>query len=123
MRPYVEATWGRWNPKEQFENHRKSFDPATHQVVLSGISVVGILAVAEHSSHVQIEKLYLLPEFRNRGFGASLLQSVVESARTVGKPVRLRVLRVNTSAQRFYAKYGFRVTSETPERCFMERVV
>jgi ribosomal protein S18 acetylase RimI-like enzyme len=33
--------------------------------------------------------------------------------------VRLRVLKVNTAAQRFYVEHGFRVESETPERVFM----
>jgi ribosomal protein S18 acetylase RimI-like enzyme len=123
MRSYVEATWGTWVAEEQAENHRKSFKPQTHQIVVTGSTVAGIIAVEEHPSHVQLEKLYLLPEFRRQGIGSNLLRSVVEQALKVQKPVRLRVLRVNTSAQRFYVKHGFQVTDETPERCFMERVV
>jgi GNAT superfamily N-acetyltransferase len=123
MRCYVEATWGPWDAELQAENHRLSFKPESHQLVIVEHQLAGLVAVEEHSSHHQLEKLYLLSPFRNQGFGAVLLQTVVDQANAVAKPVRLRVLKVNVSAQRFYAKHGFKITDETAERCFMERLV
>lgn len=119
MKEYVEATWGEWNAGAQREAHAKSFDVETYQVVCVAGQEAGILAVEDHPAHVQLEILYLLAGFRNSGVGAALLQDVLARARGAGKPVRLRVLRVNTSAQRFYARHGFVTTSATRERCFM----
>ena len=120
MRQYVEKTWGRWEPARQKINHDPSFKIDSHQVVLVQGEQVGILATEVHASHIQLEKLYLLPEVRNQGIGGSVLRSLLTQARNLGKPVRLRVLKINSSAQRFYTRHGFSVSSITEERCFME---
>lgn len=120
MRGYVEQTWGKWDPAQQFENHASSFKIETHSIVLVSEVPAGIVAIEEHADHVQLEKLYLLPSFRNRGIGAEILDRTLQRACDANKPVRLRVLTVNTSATRFYARHGFRVVQETPERLFME---
>lgn len=120
MRGYVEQTWGAWQHDVQFDNHAKSFNPATHQVISVGGAAAGLIAVATTASHVQLEKLYLLPAFRNHGIGSQVLQSVLARAAAQRKPVRLRVLAVNTAAQRFYARHGFVVTDTTAERVFMQ---
>jgi ribosomal protein S18 acetylase RimI-like enzyme len=121
MRDYVETTWGVWNSEQQREHHRLSFRPATHQVICLGDEPVGILAIENHATYVQLDKLYLLRDARNQGLGSRLISDVIKQAGAVRKPIRLRVLRVNTSAQRFYARHGFAVTSLSNERCFMER--
>jgi ribosomal protein S18 acetylase RimI-like enzyme len=120
MRGYVEQTWGTWEPMAQRENHEKSFKPETHQLILLAGVPAGVLATETHEDHVQLEKLYLLPRFRNAGVGSQVLESLLRSAASTGKAVRLRVLAANTSAQRLYARHGFRVTSTTPERVFMQ---
>lgn len=43
----------------------------------------------------------------------------MQEARQAGKPVRLRLLAVNP-ARRLYEREGFRVSSTTPERIYME---
>jgi ribosomal protein S18 acetylase RimI-like enzyme len=119
MRGYVERTWGSWEPQVQRERHQESFVPSTHRVVLANGRQVGIVAVDILPSHLQLEKLYLLPEVRNQGVGAQVLGQVLAQARDKAMPVQLRVLRVNTLAQRFYVRHGFVVTEATPERLFM----
>ena len=120
MREYVEATWGPWIVEQQRELHANSFDLQTHSVVVLDGVPSGILAVQEVHDHVQLEKLYLLPAARNRGLGSVLLNRVIERSRALKKPVHLRVLAVNTSAQRFYGRHGFVVVQTTKERVFME---
>lgn len=120
MRGYVEQTWGRWVADEQQERHRNSYHPEHHQIVLADGAPAGVLAVEEHGTHLQLAKLYLLARWRNQGVGTRLLQGVLARARAAGKPLRLRVLAVNVSAQRFYARHGFTTTGRTPERRFMQ---
>jgi len=119
MRSYVEQTWGEWKADWQREHHEASFKAVPHEVVLVGAARAGILMVSEAPTYLQLEKLYLLPEFQNQGFGAALLEQVLRRGRAISKPVCLRVLAVNTSAQRFYARHGFRIIERTAERYVM----
>jgi ribosomal protein S18 acetylase RimI-like enzyme len=112
MRGYVEETWGVWS--EATARVRTSAD------AVSGSESIGLLCVDHLATHLQLEQLYLLPTCQRRGIGAQVLQLVLSESHALGLPVRLRVLRVNP-AKRFYERHGFRVTSETPERLFMER--
>ena len=119
MRAYVEATWGVWDAAEHRSRIRDSFDPATHRLVYVDGQLAGLLAVTEHPEHVQLVKVFLLPQFQGRGLGTRLVRQVMAQAAARGRPVRLRVLRVNP-AQRLYLRLGFVITDESPERLYME---
>jgi len=121
MRPYVEATWGEWNEEDQLLKHRANFEPSTTRLVLVGEKEVGLLSTEHEPQFLWLVKLYLLAAFRNQGLGSALLGIVVSEAEEVQKPVRLRVLRANMSAKRFYLRHGFAVVGEEPERYFMVR--
>ena len=121
MRAYVEQTFGPWVPEFQREIIDGSFDPTTHHIIVVGGKAAGVLASQTFDTHIQLEKLYLSPDFQGRGIGTRLVQGLVASATELSKPIRLRVLTANTAAQRFYARLGFVVAHATPERVFMER--
>jgi GNAT superfamily N-acetyltransferase len=121
MRDYVIQTWGLWDEEEQRHKHQQNYTPTTHRIVLCGAKAAGLLAVEIEHSHLWLVKLYLRKPVRGRGLGTSLLRLVIEEADQLGKPVRLRVLKVNEGAQRLYRRHGFAVVGETPERLFMVR--
>jgi RimJ/RimL family protein N-acetyltransferase len=121
MREYVVQTWGAWNEDEQLEKHQTNFIPSTHRIIVVGGSAAGLVAVEDLPTHIWLVKLYLLSTFRAQGIGSEVLRRVVVHAESVHKSVRLRVLRVNTRAQALYARNGFRLIDQTPERIFMER--
>ena len=119
MRGYVEETWGNWDEDEQLQKHRTNFTPETYKIILVKDEVAGLVAVEEFPSHIWLVKLYLLAKYRDQGIGSQVLQGVQKSATAQGKPVTLRVLRVNKRAQALYAKHGFKVTEESAERLHM----
>ena len=119
MRDYVEETWGMWDADEQLEKHRTNFTPETYRIILVKDEVAGLVAVEEFPSYIWLVKLYLLAKYRGQGIGSQVLQGVQQSATAQGKPVTLRVLRVNKRAQALYAKHGFKVTEESAERLHM----
>jgi ribosomal protein S18 acetylase RimI-like enzyme len=123
MRGYVEQTWGRWDEDEQLQKHRDNYTPETHRLIEVGNAVAGFFVTEVLPTHVWLVKLYLLRAFRGQGIGVALLTRILQDAGELGKPVRLRVLRVNTRAQALYARHGFKVFDETPERVFMECAV
>ncbi len=103
------------------QKHAENFTPASHRIVVSDEGEIGLLAVEEEDDHVWLVKIYLRSHVRNRGIGGRLVTQVIQEAQANGKPVRLRVLRVNQKAKSLYVSLGFKVISETPERFFMER--
>ena len=119
MRGYVEETWGNWDEEEQLQKHRANFTPETYRMILVDEEVAGLVAVEEFLSHVWLVKLYLSVRYRGQGIGSQVLQDIQKDAAIRGKPVTLRVLRVNTRAQALYAKHGFKVTEESAERLHM----
>ena len=119
MRGYVEETWGTWDEEEQLQKHRANFTPETYKIILAEDEEAGLIALEEFPSHVWLVKLYLLSTYRGLGIGSHVLRNVQRDAAASGKPVTLRVLRVNTRAQTLYAKHGFKVTEESAERMHM----
>ena len=120
MRTYVEATWGTWEPEVQRQNHAESFHPSSHWVVFAEGEPVGVVSAELAASHVHLAKLYLGSNAQGRGIGALILSTLLRSAALRSQPLRLRVLAVNRRAQAFYERHGFRETSRTPQRVFME---
>jgi GNAT superfamily N-acetyltransferase len=84
MRGHVEQTFGPWVESVQRKVIGDSFSPATHQIIVVGGETAGVLAVASHDTHVQLEKLFILPAFQSRGIGARLLLDVAETATAQG---------------------------------------
>ena len=117
MREYVELTWGRWIPEP-----RDNFRPETHQVIQCDGDDIGCIALIDDPIALMLEKFYILPSHQNRGIGTVLLGRLVERAHTSGKPIQLRVLRVNP-ARLLYERNGFHIDRSTDERHFMSYAV
>jgi len=121
MKSYAVATWGKWLEREAHEETSADATAGRSQIIQLGTTAVGLLRLDRFETHLQLEQLFIVPEHQRQGIGATVLQAVISEGRSKGLPVRLRVPRVNP-AKEFYARHGFSVVSETPERFFMERV-
>jgi GNAT superfamily N-acetyltransferase len=82
---------------------------------------VGVCLIERSPTHIQLEQIYLLPEYQRLGIGSVLIQSLITEASQSHIPIRLRVMTVNP-AKKFYEKFGFIVTEVTPEFFFMEKM-
>ena len=66
-----------------------------------------------NSSHIELERIYLLNEFRGKGYGNQLLNHATEIALKKEKEIIwLGVWEKNESAIRFYERNGFRIFGE-----------
>ena len=120
MREFIIATWGTWNEdRVRRESHEDSRSPHAQVVLIDDISI-GIFVVERFLTHIQIEQIYLLPEYQRMGIATTLIKSLIFEAAHFSIPVRLRVMAVNP-AKSFYERLGFMVTEATPEFCFMEK--
>jgi GNAT superfamily N-acetyltransferase len=112
MRRYAERTYGAWNGLS-------NFDVATDQIIVLGSQDIGLIAIERRSDHWFLSRMYVLPEFQNRGIGSALLRDFISDAGAAGLPIRLTVLEVNP-ARRFYERHGFVLTHIVPPRQHME---
>ena len=62
----------------------------------------------------------LLPRFRGRGIGSSLIGQVVREAESAGKPLRIHVEQFNPAMQ-LYDRLGFRPIGRHGVYILMER--
>jgi GNAT superfamily N-acetyltransferase len=76
---------------------------------------IGMLKVEEKADYIYLGDIQLDPGYQNKGIGTKLIETVIESAAIVGKPIRLRVLNGNP-AVKLYLRLGFREI-QTLDRC------
>ncbi|MGR3467850.1 MAG: GNAT family N-acetyltransferase [Shimia sp.] len=69
IRHAAEALWGNWRPSVTPE----ALDLTGHEMVCRDGQIVGVIQTLHHPDHVQIAKLYLAPEARGQGIGATLI--------------------------------------------------
>lgn len=119
MRKHVLATFGAWNEDEARRNIAESIAAGYTQIIELGDAPVGIHAVERAPDHIQLWRIFILPEYQRRGIGSELIERLLIEARGAALPLRLRVLRVNP-AFKLYERMGFKVVQTTPERYFME---
>jgi GNAT superfamily N-acetyltransferase len=119
MRSYVEQIWGSFGEEYNRKNVAATVAAESYAIIQFSGEDIGAISVERHPTHIQLAQLYILPAYQNQGIGTSILRELVREGREAGKPVRLRILAVNP-VRRLYEREGFRVSSTTPERIYME---
>ena len=97
----------------QNQAYRMQFPGAVQYIAEFRETPVGRLIVERGETEIRLIDISLLEEFRNRGFGTLLLDKLKTEAAAGAKPLRLRVLKTNEAAQRFYDRSGFTVIEDT----------
>lgn len=119
MRNHVLATFGAWNEDEVRRNIAESIAAGYTQIIELADARIGFHVVERAPDHIQLWRIFILPEYQRRGIGSELIERLLTEARGAALPLRLRVLRVNP-AFKLYERMGFKVGQATPERYFME---
>lgn len=108
---YTDYASERFNPKEIMKailNPQYKF-----KLLFSEQRLVGYTKIIFGSESLELEKLYLLKDFKGQGLGKMLLSQVLEDARHRGiKSVTLGVYDQNSEALSFYERLGFRKIGE-----------
>ena len=87
--------------------------------VTAGGKTAAYYRFAPADGRMELDDLYVLPEFRGRGIGTGIVQRCCGST---GKPVFLYVFRGNERAVALYERLGFRIVEEVGEtRLIMQR--
>ena len=100
----------------------RQYEEAEFMVVLADGVPAGRLYLARFPGELRIVDIALLPAFRGRGIGTSLVEDVMALAAAEGRRVSLHVERWNP-ARRLYERLGFVVADEEgPVYVRLERV-
>jgi ribosomal protein S18 acetylase RimI-like enzyme len=95
----------------QSTHYRTHFSPSGYEVILVDALPAGRIFVDRAGDQIRIVDIALLPDYRGRGIGGTLIRNVLAEADRAGKPARLHVERFNP-AIRLYLRLGFRPIDE-----------
>jgi GNAT superfamily N-acetyltransferase len=117
MRPYYVELNLFWDSTK----FREYFDPKLTQIIqVDGVDI-GLIKTEERLDCIYLGDIQIQSEYRNKGIGTSLIESVIRSASIVNRPVRLRVLRGNP-AKNLYLRLGFKEVEKLDDCDILERV-
>jgi putative acetyltransferase len=119
FRQYVEKAWG-WDEAEQRRLHEERFAAQDFRIISVAGTDVGIMATVVAPDCLKLNQLFILPEHQGQGIGSACMLLIMDEARGLGLPVRLRVLKVNPRARAFYERLGFVRTGQTDTHDLME---
>jgi GNAT superfamily N-acetyltransferase len=91
----------------QLAFYAEHYPNARYQIILLDGQRAGRLYTDWWASEIRIMDIALLPEYRGRGIGSTVLHTILEEARAINLPVTIHVERFNP-ALRWYAGLGFR---------------
>lgn len=103
----------------QFSILPRSYPKAEHTIILAGDVPIGRIIIDRKSDELRLVDIALLPDFRNWGIGALLIQQLLDEGRERQLPVRLQVFKYG-DAVRFYERLGFQLIDDEGSYLKME---
>ena len=78
----------------------------TYYFIVENKNIIGYTGISDKKDYLFLSKLYLLKEYRHKGYGRQALDKIKELG---FDKIRLTVNKYNTNAYNAYLKYGFKV--------------
>ncbi|UOB16507.1 GNAT family N-acetyltransferase [Abyssalbus ytuae] len=119
LKPYIENIWG-WNENEQFNLHAKNFHPENIQIIKYLNNCVGYFEILELENEIFIKNILIEKKHQNLGIGTYVINSIIKENKK--KVIKLKVLKINTKAQKLYFKSGFKIINKSKYHIEMELI-
>lgn len=100
-------------------DYERKFPNALQQLIYYKNLAAGRLYTNEVENNIHIIDIALLPEYRNKGIGQSLLKQLIVKAKEQQKTISLQVIKSNP-AKNLYTRLGFIAIKEDEIRDYME---
>jgi ribosomal protein S18 acetylase RimI-like enzyme len=95
----------------QQNHYRAHFPDARHEIIEANDLAVGRLYVDRREQEIRILDITVLPEYRRRGIGSSLLRALMDEAAAAGKSVTIHVENFNPS-RHLFERLGYRLLED-----------
>ena len=105
MRESLERV-GRFDAERARTRLLVSFAPESTHFIMVDDQPAGFYAVRQGDKGMDLEHLYILPDFQNRGIGGQVLKHILAEADRTGASVHVGALKESDS-NRFYCRHGF----------------
>lgn len=92
--------------------YQQHYPKAEYQIILINGESAGRLYVDRRPDDIHIIDITILPPFRNSGYGAFILNTLMNEANSVHKTVSIYVEKSNRATQ-LYERLGFTVTDDS----------
>jgi 2-phosphosulfolactate phosphatase len=118
MRDHIVAAMGQWD--EAVQHRHFGPDLARMAVVSIDGRDIGMVEARVEADRLYLANLQVTPSLQSRGIGGAIVELLASTAHARGRPLVLRVLKVNDRALRFYERLGLHVTGVLPRHWTME---
>lgn len=98
----------------QSVSYRAQFPDARFDIIELDGAPIGRIVVNRPGPFIHIIDQAIMPAWRRRGIGTSVMAALIDEAKRSGLPVRLKVASDNDPSMRLYLRLGF-TTIETTE--------
>lgn len=105
----------------QHDYYQQVYNEATFEIIYSDGQPAGRLYVWESASQIRIVDISLLPEFRSKGIGNRILNSLIEKSESSSTILSIHVEYYNRALS-LYKRLGFEQKDQTGVYFYMERV-
>ncbi|MCB1824755.1 MAG: GNAT family N-acetyltransferase [Candidatus Competibacteraceae bacterium] len=106
MRNHIEQVWG-WDRKWQESNFKSQLGKCQTYLVLSENKYIGYIQIETKLENTFINMIALESGYRSRGIGPLVLEEI-EKLR-INKSLKLKCLKCNERAFKFYLRNNFKV--------------
>ncbi len=97
---------------------------SSYKVIYYDENKAGYFYFHEVDSKYEIDDLYIIEQYRNKGIGTKVINDCIEKSKEKGLPIFLYVFSRNTGAVSLYSRLGFEITENIKDtRYIMERGV
>lgn len=105
----------------QLAEYKKNYPGAVYQVIEYNNKSAGRLFTWETENQIRIIDIALLPSYRGKGIGSTLLKELIQQSNSSQKKLSLHV-EPDNSALNLYRRLGFEHISNNGRHYYMERV-
>lgn len=103
----------------QHEHYQTYYQEAQFQIILVDDKPIGRLYQARWKNEIRLIDVALLPEYRGKGLGKTIIKTILAAGAEAGLPVRIHVEKFNP-ALKLYERLGFRQIEDKGVYWFME---
>jgi GNAT superfamily N-acetyltransferase len=121
MHEYIEQTWG-WDEKFQSVEFRQHLPWQRFRIIMVNRTSVGAVCVLETADCMILEMMMIELQFQRRGIASDLVARLLDHARSEGRGIQLRVMKINP-ARALYERLGFVVVGEDADTYEMQAVI
>ena len=120
VRPYVEKIWG-WDEDYQKNDFDRDFSHIEQfNIIEIGGIFAGFVQYYFEYPYFEVVEIHLLPEYRGKGIGSSILQYLQKVCIAQDRKIRIGCFKENHRAKHLYRKLGFMQTKETDTHYILE---